>query len=365
MKNNKESSMIIANNLKRLRNRNKISQRKLAELVGVTNTAIYKFEKGILIPDSKMLIKISKALNVKIAAFFEQITPINLKNIEFRNKSKLSKRDEEIVYDITKDYLRKYIDLMNVFPEDRFKFISKTDLIKEISTYDEIENKVLEIRKELNLGLEPIQNLLELVENQLGIIVIFIEDINSFDGMEGNVEKINFIVLKKDISGERQRFSLAHELGHLLIKDSTGKLNKEKIADRFAGAFLAPKESLINDLGDHRNSISLYELQQMKIKYKMSMQAITYRCNELKIINDNQAKSIFSFFKKNKYKKKEPIKLENEESNRFIQMLCEAVTENYISITLAGDYLNIPAYEFAKKYLGSGIEIDAENCFGQ
>ena len=42
-----------------------LSLRALADSVGVSQTAINKYEKGILIPDSTMLMKLAKVLEVK------------------------------------------------------------------------------------------------------------------------------------------------------------------------------------------------------------------------------------------------------------------------------------------------------------
>ena len=43
--------------------------------------------------------------------------------------------------------------------------------------------------------------------------------------------------------GERQRFTLAHELGHLVM-DVAAKLDEKKAMQRFAGVFLMPANAL-------------------------------------------------------------------------------------------------------------------------
>ena len=37
-------------------------------------------------------------------------------------------------------------------------------------------------------------------------------------------------------------------------------------------------------------------------------------------------------------------------------MLCEAVTEGYLSESKAAEYLNIKTIEFMERYMGSGID---------
>lgn len=240
---------------------------------------------------------------------------------------------------------------MDLFPEGRFETIDLENFRVEITDYEEIENKVMEIREKLNLGIDPISNLLEVIE-ELGLIVIFIDSVNGFDGKEGLVNERPFIVLANDKSGDRQRNSLAHELGHLLIKHDN--LDDEKVGNYFAGAFLMPK-----DLGKKRSTLTLFELKKLKEKYKVSMQSIIYRAWQLNIISETEKTNLFKKFSILGYRKAELIDIEIEKSNKFEQMLCEAVSEGYLSESKAAEYLNIKTIEFMERYMGS--EVDGNN----
>lgn len=70
------------------------------------------------------------------------------------------------------------------------------------------------------------------------------------------MEDVERIAVKSDISIVRERFDLLHELGHLIIK-IPDDLNGEKVAHRFAGAFLIPESNMKKELGSKRNNISL------------------------------------------------------------------------------------------------------------
>lgn len=91
------------------------------------------------------------------------------------------------------------------------------DICFTIDSLDEIEEEVIILRDKLKLGLEPISNMINLLKS-LGIIVIFIDPINRFNGKEGLVNNKPFIIIANDKLGDRQRYNLAHELGNLISK---------------------------------------------------------------------------------------------------------------------------------------------------
>ena len=214
---------------------------------------------------------------------------------------------------------------------------------------DEIEENVVIVRDKLKLGLDPISNMINLLE-ALGIIVIFIDTIKGFDGKEGLVNNKPFIIVANDKPGDRQRYNLAHELGHLIVKFDN--LDPEQVANYFAGAFLIPRESLLNDLGEKRKKLSLFELENLKRKYKVSMQSIIFRAHQLGIINEYEKTRLFKQFSMLGYRKNEPVNIEKEETFKFENMICELVSEGYISESKAAEYLNIRTLEFVEKYMG-------------
>lgn len=344
---------MIGYNLKKLRLKNGYSMRELGELLDISHQAISKYEKDMMMPSSDIIIKMANLFNVKVAYFFNnKPQELNLKNIHYRKKSTFTKTNQYIVENFTKDKLSNYLEVLDLFPENRFKHLDIKSLQHKINNYDDIEEKAISVRNSLNLGIDPIGNLLETLE-EIGFIVLMIDNIKGFDGKEGTVNNIPFIVLSNNFSGDRQRFSLAHELGHLLLIHNG--LDDEKVADRFAGAFLVPKESLISDLGNKRKNLNLFELEQLKRKYKVSMQCIIFRANQLNIISDFEKERLFKEFSMRKWRTQEPIKIENETSYKFQQMVCEAVSEKYISESKGAEYLNISTIDFLERYLKKNI----------
>jgi len=342
---------MIGNNIKKLRLKNGYSLRELGELLEVSHQAISKYEKDQTMPSSSMILKMSKLFNVKVGYFFDtRPQQLKLENIHYRKKSTFSKTNQSIVENFTKDKLSHYLEVIDLFPDNRFNYVKLGNLQQKISSYSEIEEKALLIRELLKLGSDPIGNLLNVLE-EAGFIILFIDEIKGFDGKEGTVNNIPFIVLSNSSSGDRQRFNLAHELGHLLIIHEG--LDDEKIANIFAGAFLVPKNSLIADLGIRRKTLNFFELQQLKEKYKVSIQCIIMRASQLNIISEFEKERLFKLINHKNWKLNEPVFIKNEESFKFEQMVCEAVTEKYISDSKGAEYLNMSTIEFLERYINN------------
>ena len=168
---------------------------------------------------------------------------------------------------------------------------------------------------------------------------------NSANCGTSNRTSLPVIVINSEDWAERKRFNVAHELGHLVMDVAPG-LDCEKAAHRFAAAFLMPAESLWNEVGMHRTSVSMAELLQLKNLFGTSFQAITYRCKDLGIIGEQLFKSLFEIFKDRGWRAppfKEPgaIPPEKEKPQRFERLCYRAVAEGALSEAKTAELLGI------------------------
>ena len=85
------------------------------------------------------------------------------------------------------------------------------------------------------------------------------------------------------------------------------------------------------------------------------MQSIIYRACQLGIISEFEKTKWFKKFSTAGFRTHEPIDIEIEKSDKFEQMICEAVSEGYISESKAAEYLNIKTLDFVNNYLGSEL----------
>jgi len=308
----------------------------------VTKQAISKYEKGIMKPSSEVIIRLALALGVK-PEYFHRHSKIELSGMQFRKRSNLPVKIIESLKQRTIDFLERYIELENILGVHE-KFINPlTDI--SIESLKDVETASLRLRKKWKLGLAPITNLLELLEEN-GIKIYEVQNFKDFDGLTASVGDIHAIVINKDFPTDRIRFTAAHELAHILC-EFPEDCKKEELCHAFAGDFLLPKEILERKLMKKREQITLWELEEIKQAYGISIQAIVRRAHMLGIVSDFFYRNFQVILNQKGWKKKEPIEYEGrEEAIRFKQLLHYAVNEEIITLSRGAEIANISLSEF-------------------
>lgn len=310
----------------------------------VSKQAISKYEKGEMKPNSGLLIDLANALDVKPVYFLRPMRVI-LQGIEFRKKSTLNTHELNTIKEKVKDYLERYIEIEEHLGIEQ-RFVNPIASLK-IKKIEDVEKAVKQLRNEWSLGLNPIGNISELLENK-GFKIIEISASKKFDGLSSIFNDIPVLVVNEINDIVRKRFTILHELGHVLLnidKDTESK-EVEHLCNYFAGSFLLPMDVCFEKLGRQRKGITFKELISIKEYYGISLQAIFYRAKELNIVSENTAKSFWIKISQNKeevglgeYKGK-------EHSDRFSQLVYRAYSEDLISQSKVAELLNISLVEF-------------------
>ncbi len=328
-----------------------MSMEALAEKAGsiVTKQAISKYEKGQIQPGSQVLLALARALGVK-ADYFFRASNVAIAGIEFRKHSRLGRKEEDRIKYRTIDFIQKYLEIEEILNNaSAFKNPVANNIIK---SHEDIERAAKEIRDKWQLGNGPIPHLIELLEDN-GFKIYEVASDKYFDGLSGFVEnmKIPVISIFKDADPVRKRFTIAHELGHLLLDFSeVNDLPSEKLCHAFAGALLLPRDVMMNELGRHRSKITEWELKKLKGIYCMSMQAIMARAFHLGIISENTYRTFNIYVTKHGWRKSEPGTYEGgEKANRFKQLVLHAAAEQIISFNKASELLDMPLSDFEER----------------
>jgi Zn-dependent peptidase ImmA (M78 family) len=332
----------IGKNLKRIRLLKNLSLEKAGNLLNMSAPAVSKYEKGQIIPSSEKLIEFANAYSVKVLDLLKSYNAPEMKFNAFRKKQRLQGQNLELLKEIIQN---KVSDYLKVIELNQIK--SNSIKLKKYlcNIFEDAENAAENFRKDYKLSInQPISELINILEN-LGIVIIQIDNHNEkfsdFDGLSEVVNNIPIIILLKDNDGARQRFTIAHELGHLVLNINNEKLDEEKMCNKFAGALLMPKEAVIKEFGNSRYNISYYELKAFKMEYKISMAAIVYRLKELNIISEYLFRKINISFSSIGIKKQEPITIEPEESYQFNRLVHKLEVDNIISLNRACELLGI------------------------
>lgn len=329
----------------------------------VTAQAISKYERDEATPSSGVLIALADALSVS-AEYLANENHIRLEALDFRRKRLTSRREEARINASVLDLLERYLGVEEILGLPS----SACDLPREapwpvLQDPAEAEHAAIGLRAYWGLGPGPVRNLVELLEER-GIKVLSM-NLTNIDGLTALVRRADkgvasVIVVNRGDWGERQRFTAAHELGHMVL-DTTRRIDDERAAHRFASAFLMPAESLRAEIGKHRKSIGWSELFELKRIFGVSVQALTYRCKDLGIFGNPLFRMLFDEFDRLGWRSppyKEPAALRGEEPRRFERLCFRALAEGAISGTVAAEVLGSSLTELNRR-------MDEPPSFGQ
>ena len=135
----------------------------------------------------------------------------------------------------------------------------------------------------------PIQNLIGLLEAH-GILVVYRSlGSRSQDGVSSwpaELTRPPIIVINADLPADRVRFTLAHELAHLLLHRIPSD-DAEREANRFAGEFLVPASEIAGQFDGLKTS-DLVRLARLKEEWGVSIGMLIQRARDTNHISDRQ-----------------------------------------------------------------------------
>lgn len=358
----KESIATVSRNLKRYRNLNDLSQEELAKKVGISRVTYTNIESGKEEPKVTTLQLIANALGIDIFKLFAPIP--ELSSLRLRSNKVLSAKMKNLQEQakINFAYWLKGYNYLEETLNKKKPFI----LSGVIGVNGKPEDVAKRARVSLKLGENKgvINDVCGLVESAGIKIFTFDQDdkcgfgfcLNQNDG--GPAIAVN---ISSTITPERKIFTVAHELGHILLhphsfgNNNQFMENEEKEANEFAGYFLMPDEEFKmkykESFGMHPVNRILFVKRYFKVSYKTVL-------SRLSTLSGN--KDIFKNFAieyRKKYKKElknyaepdyfdsekypEPNKLDDLDFNeeRFKSLVREALECNKISLHHAAELL--------------------------
>ena len=320
----------------------------------VTAQAISKYERDESMPSSGVLIALSDALGVPVD-YLASDSDIRLEAVDFRKKRLTSRREEAQVEASVLHLLERYLTVEEILGLPTVAW----DMPREapwpvLRDPAEAEHAARGLRAYWGLGLDPIPNLVDLLEER-GIKVLSMS-LTNIDGLTARVRRedrsiASVVVVNRDDWGERQRFTLAHEVGHMAI-ETAPKIDDEKAAHRFAGAFLMPAETLRAEIGKRRKSMGWGELFDLKRIFGVSVQALTYRCKDLGIFGAPLVRRLFDEFTRRGWRSppyREPGAMPGERPMRFERLCFRALAEGAISEAKAAELLGHSVRELNRR----------------
>lgn len=275
----------------------KMSLDDLCEALGkiVTKQSLSNYEKGDTVQPEHVLIGMSRVLKVSMDFFRRPFTfDINEVKMDFRKKQSISVKEEEALKMKIQDEVEKYLSVEQLL-DQRGLAASVRKPSDEVCDSAGAVSFAREVREWLKLGESAIPSVFTLM-GQMGIKVISTGGPDGFDGVSGVIKGWDYVIVlnkRLDENVERRRFTVMHELGHLLMGEKISEALKprevEKLCHAFASEMLLPTAALRRELAD-KPSLSLPDLKEIQMTYGISADAIMKKLVDLGAITGDAYK---------------------------------------------------------------------------
>ncbi len=312
--------MINGLRLKQVRELLGLTQGELALELAITQSAVAYLEGGYLQPSQESLLSICKYTgfpqsffeDIEVTAFpYGSLLYRSRKSVDASEKTKAN-RYGQFMFEVAEKLSQKLRSHQFTLPKGRIDAITAARITRS------------------NLGYtpdHPIDDLIyDLERNGLFIFKspILFPKVDAFSVWAGHDNKKPVIVLTGDSYADRIRFSVAHELGHLILHSGLfGDIQEfEHEADIFAAELLMPEEIMSSIVVE---PFTINKAARIKAKWKVSISAIVKRAHDLQLISDNTYKSLFVQISQQKKKLQALSSSEIPERPRSLRGMAEAI----------------------------------------
>jgi Zn-dependent peptidase ImmA (M78 family) len=168
------------------------------------------------------------------------------------------------------------------------------------------------VRQYWQIPKGPITNLTSTAEKN-GIVIIHLEmekSINGFANVADDGQPIIF--LNKSLSADRMRFTLAHEIGHLVMHFLDEPISKDRDTEDEANLFAAELLVPEMEIHGHLRQLDIRRLRELKRFWKVSMQMLLLRAKNLHCIPEHQYRALITKMGYEGYRTNEPIEFGHE-----------------------------------------------------
>ena len=285
-----------------------ITQEELALRIGIWQGTLSKYENGVLPVPDDFVSELTRALRYPKEFFYQQGQPYGFPPFHYRKRKKLSaKALGRIIAEM--NIRRMHVaKLARSFDLKTNRFIPEIDMDEyqgRSRRRPDIEDVARSVRESWMLQRGPVPNMVEVIEENGGIVIPCDFQTDLIDAMSQRIDGMPVIFfVNVNSPADRVRHTLAHELGHMVLHTISVKEDDEMEddADHFAGAFLLPADEIRVQL----RRFDLRHLANMKGYWKVSMQAIAYRADRLRLITPYQSKMFWIEMRRLGYRKREP-----------------------------------------------------------
>jgi len=322
-----------------------ITQEELATMLGVEQGTLSKIEKDILTIGDKLVQKISKILDFPVD-FFYQDRKVMVVEGHYRRKVSTPVKK-----------MKQYAAQMTIAEWHFLKLMDEVELPEtKLPFWDVWEDGspamcARHLREFWKIPKGRITNLTKLIEDNG--IVIFPLDLGEMSGFSSYINgNIPVIYVNSNLSPDRYRLTIAHELGHIIFhfgNKVSQERDLESEAYEFAIELLVPE----NNIKPYFTKISIDKLADLKSYWYVSMQALLRYANTLGMVTQNQYKYLWVQMGSLGYRKNEPVSIPIEKPGLIAEIVNTYLSELGYSKEELASVLQVNVSELDRIYFGS------------
>lgn len=313
-----------------------MTKKSLAAAIGVTPRTVTGWEADEYPPEPPHMRRLTEVLQFPISFFdLDDTARTPAGAVSFRSLSKKTAGQRDAVKAMC-DIARDVVDWI-----DR-RFDIPAPAVPDLRDEDPVIAASL-LRQEWGLGNRPIKNMIHLLEAKGVRIFALSDNCREIDACSYWSDATPFVLLNTEVSNERLRFDLAHELGHLILHKHAAPVGREaeNEANGFASEFLMPESSV---RGNRSAFWSISEILKKKSIWNVSASALAYRLHKLGFISDWHFKSLNIEMRRRGFKDIEPHGSPKEQS-AILESVLGLMRQKGVSLRFAANEMCLPEEE--------------------
>lgn len=321
-----------------------LTQTELARQLNVTQGYLSKVESGLQGFKDELLPKLVEVLGYPQNFFLQpdRVLGPGLTGLYYRKRADVPVRTLNKV-EAQFNILRMHVDRMlrHIELEDpEFPSVTPGPKLRPA----EIANR---LRALWRVPSGPIFSVVKLIEDAGGLVLPMDFGTPQIDAAGiHNPKGPPLFFLNKNSPADRQRFTLCHEIGHIVMHGGLPESDVEQEANEFASEFLMPAHEIRHQL----IGLTIPKAAALKQTWKVSMHALVFRAKQLGAITAEQARSLF--IQLAPHRKSEPIDLPPEEPTMLDEIVKVFTNELHYSLPELSELLALSEEEVRQLYFG-------------
>lgn len=324
------------------------SQAELAEKISLSPANLSKIERAEIGIQDDTVFRIADATGYPFQ-FFTQLGDILPPNLNYRKRVNVA---QKIITPIEArcNIIQRHVQFLTRALK---KEAPKIPILESSGGGQSVNKIVQQLRKKWKIATPVIPDLVHLIESNGIMVVQFDFGTERVDSRSILTEdKYPIIILNSSLLGDRQRFTAAYELGHMVMHTFTtvpADRDISKEANQFAAELLMPEKEIRQDF---KAGITIPVLGELKRKWKVSMISLLYRADDLGLLTPNQKRYLVQQFNQLKIRRREPVELDipAEQPRLMRQFLSEYRAKKKLGVMEISALLALEVGEYIELY---------------